>query len=291
MVSLRPCRGQGRSRPKSDFDLFGDGERIRRPRCRGTGRCFPAWYALAATARLSGCRFSYKSAPPWCAASSGSRKPSYQGRRARPSDGRSERTAVSRRAAGRAVVQTAGEQVLPASEVSSGKPVADCRSGLLGDFELDGLPVFRWITVARSCTRPPRHTSLTRSRTRSHPLNLLSMARLNSARSRLRRSSWSRTRIVQTSLGLSGRFWPVSRPLFHGALPKPTTAGVAVCILASSTPTTRRSADHPLTRDANLTDVRISLGKPISDIDAEYRRTCPSPDLRVKRPTRRDNHQ
>ncbi len=45
--------------------------------------------------------------------------------------------------------------------------------------------------VARSRTWPPTQTSLTRNRTRSQPRSLLSMARLNSARSRQRRSSWS----------------------------------------------------------------------------------------------------
>ena len=42
-----------------------------------------------------------------------------------------------------------------------------------------GLPVFFWITVARSRTLPPTHTSSTRSETRSQPRSLLSIARLN----------------------------------------------------------------------------------------------------------------
>jgi hypothetical protein len=46
---------------------------------------------------------------------------------------------------------------------------------------------------------------------------LLSMAGLNIARSRLRPSSWSRTRMVQTSSGFNGRFWPIRRPLLHGS--------------------------------------------------------------------------
>jgi hypothetical protein len=46
---------------------------------------------------------------------------------------------------------------------------------------------------------------------------LLSIARLHIARSRRRPSNWRRTRIVQTSLDFSGRFWPISLPLFHGA--------------------------------------------------------------------------
>lgn len=100
-----------------------------------------------------------------------------------------------------------------------------------------GLPVFRWITVPRSCIRLPTHTSLTRSRTRSQPRSLLSTARLKSARSRQRRSSRKRTRIAQTSFGLSGRFWPVRRSLFQGVLAKPTRDGIAVRMAASSTPT------------------------------------------------------
>src|SRR5215475_8189555 len=47
--------------------------------------------------------------------------------------------------------------------------------------------------VVRSRTRPPTLTSLTCSRTRSQPRSLLSIARLNKARLRARRSSWSRT--------------------------------------------------------------------------------------------------
>ena len=48
-------------------------------------------------------------------------------------------------------------------------------------------------------------------------LSLLSMARLNIARSRPRPSSWSLTRIVRMSFGFKGRFWPIRRPLFQGA--------------------------------------------------------------------------
>src|ERR1700747_954675 len=57
--------------------------------------------------------------------------------------------------------------------------------------------------VARSRTRPPTLTSSTCSRTRSQPRSLLSIARLNKARLRARRSTWSRTRIDHTSLDSS----------------------------------------------------------------------------------------
>src|SRR5215472_9747105 len=71
--------------------------------------------------------------------------------------------------------------------------------------------------VVRSRTRPPTLTSSTCSLTRSQPRSLLSIARLNKARLRARRSTWSRTRIDHTSLGLRGRFCPIRRPLFQGS--------------------------------------------------------------------------
>src|ERR1700736_1405303 len=80
-----------------------------------------------------------------------------------------------------------------------------------------GRPVFFWTTVVRSRTLPLAHTSSIFSLTRSQPLSLLSIARLNMARSRRRFSIWRRTRMVQTSFGFNGRFWPTRRPLFHGS--------------------------------------------------------------------------
>jgi hypothetical protein len=47
-------------------------------------------------------------------------------------------------------------------------------------------------------------------------LSLLSIARLNNARSRARSSISSRARIDHTSFGLRGRFCPISCPLFQG---------------------------------------------------------------------------
>src|SRR3982751_4399533 len=52
--------------------------------------------------------------------------------------------------------------------------------------------------------------------TTSQPRSLLSIAKLNIARSRVRPSIWSFVRINQTCLGRSGGFAPVSFPLFHG---------------------------------------------------------------------------
>jgi hypothetical protein len=51
-----------------------------------------------------------------------------------------------------------------------------------------GLPVFCWITVARSRSAPPGAMSLTFNFTRSQPRSLASIAQLNSARSRTRRA-------------------------------------------------------------------------------------------------------
>src|SRR5499427_6695424 len=52
--------------------------------------------------------------------------------------------------------------------------------------------------------------------TTSQPRSLLSIARLNIARSRARPSTWSFVRIDQTCFGRSGGFAPVSLPLFQG---------------------------------------------------------------------------
>lgn len=68
----------------------------------------------------------------------------------------------------------------------------------------------------RSRTEPPATRSITLRRTRSQPRSLLSIARLNNARSRKLSPSLSRARMAQTCLGRRGRFWPIGRPLFHG---------------------------------------------------------------------------
>src|ERR1700694_514140 len=81
---------------------------------------------------------------------------------------------------------------------------------------LTGCLVFFWRTVARSAVYPPAATSSTLSATTSQPRSLLSIARLNMARSRTRPSIWSFVRIDQTCFGRSGGFAPVSLPLFQG---------------------------------------------------------------------------
>src|SRR5258708_28251229 len=65
--------------------------------------------------------------------------------------------------------------------------------------------------------------------TTSQPRSLLSIARLNIARARVRRSIWSFVRIDQTCFGRSGGFAPVSLPLFQGT----RFGGVGVAITSS----------------------------------------------------------
>ena len=68
----------------------------------------------------------------------------------------------------------------------------------------------------RSAVYPLAATSSARMATTSQRRSLLSIAKLNMARSRERPSNWSFVRIDQTCLGRSGGFAPVSFPLFQG---------------------------------------------------------------------------
>src|SRR5216684_969962 len=81
---------------------------------------------------------------------------------------------------------------------------------------LTGRPVFFCRTVARSAVYPLAAISSTLIATTSQPRSLLSIAKLNMARSRARPSIWSLVRIDQTCLGRSGGFAPVTLPLFQG---------------------------------------------------------------------------
>ena len=75
---------------------------------------------------------------------------------------------------------------------------------------------FVCMTVLRFAIHAPCATSLILSLTRSQLRNLLSMARLNWARSRVLFDICNQIRIAQTSLSFSGGFCPVSFPLFQG---------------------------------------------------------------------------
>src|SRR3954463_7790346 len=94
---------------------------------------------------------------------------------------------------------------------------------------LTGRPVFFCRTVARSAVYPLAAISSTLIVTTSQPRSLLSIAKLNIARSRTRASIWSFVRIDQTCFGRSGGFAPVSLPLFQGT----RLWGVGVAITSS----------------------------------------------------------
>src|SRR5713226_1905636 len=69
----------------------------------------------------------------------------------------------------------------------------------------------------------------------SQPRSLLSMAKLNIAKSRVRPPTWSLVRIDQTCFGRSGGFAPISLPLFQGLCSD--TVGVEIswwCMVCSS---------------------------------------------------------
>ena len=112
------------------------------------------------------------------------------------------------------------------------------------------------------------------------------MARLNRARSRLRCSSWSRTRIAHTSFGLRGRFWPMRRPLFHGVCAKRGCGWSPVSMIVSSeTNPVLRSAGPRLTRDTIIYRRRLRLKKADLQVPLRCCSRCPTPAIRD---TRRD---
>ncbi len=97
-----------------------------------------------------------------------------------------------------------------------GDPRGDRLAGLVGQLEL-----YRLLGLVLEDDGAVRDgaavgDSRTRSATRSQPRSLLSMARLNRARSRSRSRSCRRIRMAQISRTFSGGFGPVSLPLFQG---------------------------------------------------------------------------
>ena len=112
---------------------------------------------------------------------------------------------------------TAGKEVLTRLFVGGSDVDVDGLSGLLGHLEPDRLAglllAHRGAIDSMSVRRHFFHLETATSQ----PLSLLSMARLNIARSRVRPSICSLLRIDQTFLGRSGGFAPVSLPLFHGS--------------------------------------------------------------------------
>jgi hypothetical protein len=121
-------------------------------------------------------------------------------------------------ARGYAAVRTAttGEQKLARPLFGGLRIIIDGLPSLFAQFESDRLPGFllpdrcaiRRVPTGGDILNPDGDHVTARS--------LLSIARLNMARSRARPSIWSFVRIDQTCLGRSGGLAPVSFPLFHG---------------------------------------------------------------------------
>jgi len=121
-------------------------------------------------------------------------------------DGR--RTAFSR---AQTFAGTPSERSTFAPTASCCGPVVQCTTGV----RCSTAPQSRTAMCARS-ERSAAPRPSTRTATTSQPRNLLSIARLNSARSRVRPSICSFVRIDQTWLCRSGGFGPTSLPLFQG---------------------------------------------------------------------------
>jgi hypothetical protein len=97
------------------------------------------------------------------------------------------------------------EQVLVSAGTQGGKPLADPFARLLGDVELYR-PAGLFLDCHRSIADPSADAHVVDFEWNEvAALNLLSTARLNIARSRLRPSSWSLSRIVHASVGFKGR--------------------------------------------------------------------------------------
>ena len=110
----------------------------------------------------------------------------------------------------------AGEQESPGCFWRCSEVVVDGLPRVLGQLELDGVAGLLLAHGRAIDGVASGATSSTLTLTTSQPRSLLSMARLNSARSRLRPSTWSLVRIDQTCLGRSGGLAPIIFPLFQG---------------------------------------------------------------------------
>ena len=100
----------------------------------------------------------------------------------------------------RLALEPAGKQI-SRTRVAHAQPIVDGRSGLSGQPELDGPPSFPLCdSSAIGDAVIQAQTSSACNRTRSQPRSLLSIARLNNARSRLRSGICMRTRIAKRLL-------------------------------------------------------------------------------------------
>jgi hypothetical protein len=166
-----------------------------RPRCPSISPCSPVCDGQARVAPPAGSRCVCRSTLPWSAAWYGYRRSLNPSRSRPPNDARFWRTA-------RDMVWLV--------------PLSDCFEPSANLLEL-GRWVFRCTTMARGRIWLPWVMSRTRRLTRSQPRSLLSIAKLNSARSRTWCAFCRSIRIAQMSLGFKGGFWPIRLPLFQGS--------------------------------------------------------------------------
>ena len=115
------------------------------------------------------------------------------------------------------MITTATEQKFARFLASGFDVIVDGLPRLLRQLKPDG-PTGLLLPHCSAIDRiPAGRNASTRSATTSQPRSLLSIARLNIARSRVRPSICNRVRIAQTCFGRNGGFWPMSLPLFQGS--------------------------------------------------------------------------
>jgi hypothetical protein len=135
----------------------------------------------------------------------------------------------------RSVMKPAGEQVLPARLSGIGQPITDCCSGLFGNLELDWSACF--LLDDRGAIPDPAadaHVVDLKPRKVATPQLAVDgqIEQCEIASGAV--SSLSRTRIAQTSFGLSGRFWPMRQPLFQGIRCNEVSAASMLSMVVSS---------------------------------------------------------
>ncbi len=163
-------------------------------RCQDIELCFRSSYSPTIIAQHADCRFGGRSTSLWFGA--GECLPNLSAGRGRSGDPLADEAGILTCREAAAVVATTGEQEIARLPAVQSKILVDGLTGLLGELEPDRMTGLFLGTVARSSSL--ENTSSTRIATTSQPRSLLSMARLNSARSRVRFSSWSFVRIDQT---------------------------------------------------------------------------------------------
>jgi hypothetical protein len=112
---------------------------------------------------------------------------------------------------------TSGEEELARLLIGGFDVTVDRLTGMLRHLKPDGLAGLLLAHGRSINSMPVRSNVLPLKLTTSHPRSLLSMARLNMARSRVRSAICSLVRIGQTCFGRRGGFTPINLPLFQGS--------------------------------------------------------------------------